>query len=242
MTHETAKSLFRYLDAHKDFYDFFLTYDYRCRDILDNYLKGELSALEARFNVYQMQLIYLRWFKSRGLNIHRPPEYLRKKLIDFPIFLPLKEIIDKGLKPSESFDIDKRYLGPISDEQVEALFSQQDELAVKEEYITRFAHAPFNFENSIDPNFFTTDLKAEIADDPVTQELLRLRAADQISVGDLVLGLQENETWKTEFEHYATLHMQPVDKKTHAPLSLGDIQQRNKANVLRRASNPLEIE
>jgi hypothetical protein len=233
LEHATVEKLMADIETHKDFYDFFLNNDYRCRDIKLAVLDNGITPKEGRIVVYkEVQSIYSRWFSNREFNISKSVQYFRKTLVDFPLFYPLKNVVTDGLKPTIGFAIDPSHLGPLTDGQIRQLFSQTDHLAIKEEFITRAVKAPFNLEDDIDPRLFTSDLRSEILDDPFNRELFDLNKSGKISIGDLVYGLQENEAWKTEYEHYDTLHVVRLTYNSDKPIALEEIQKEIKIDVL----------
>jgi hypothetical protein len=229
---QTQKDIAR-IEKYKDFFNFFLLYDYRAIDIRESWEDGSYDdILQAHMALFQeLQEPYIQWFLRRDYYRAKPIEDLRKELVDFRIFQPFHDVVVDGVYPRSGFIVPKESQGRISDMQVKQLFDQGDQLAIIDEYITRLVHSRYVLEDTIDPGLFTSDLKTEILNDPLNQELLALHQNNKLSLGELVYGMEENEYWKSKFESYRILHVTRLDVETGQPLTMEVMRNEIKGDI-----------
>jgi hypothetical protein len=230
-----------YIESHKPFFDFILDNDYRSRGIKEEYLAAKITLPQARQEIQDLlRTPYSNWFHVRDAYLSDPAQALKSGAIDkFALFEPIQSFLAQGIKPEPGFDVPPSAVGPISDAQLKDLFNQIDDLAIKQEFITRLVHSPYNLEDAVDPKdpkIFTQERQDEIMNDPFNKQLFSLHDEKKISLGDLIYGLQDNESWKINFEHYKTLGITPLTSKTSkTPLTLEMVQNHIMKEVLRRA-------
>jgi hypothetical protein len=232
-THNTVVRNTNYYNspAETPFYDFYLTYDFRCRDIRDDLLEGKDPIQWSRTRVNnEVVYSYRSYFFSRRLYINGSEESLKKHLSNFTIFVGLKNLMENGVRPVTGYKIPESALGPLRPGVLKAVFLQYDNLAIKYEYITRYIGVPTSVEYEIDPALFTAELKREIEQDSFNRELITMQKAGEISLGQLLYGMEANEWRKTQFKIDGILHIvqqkqNPDGSYSDMPLTLEEAQE-----------------